>query len=59
MPNLLESMSMCMWFDVNAISRRNLLSTVVSSVLVIIKITFWMMNHFLMFLFVNFILIYF
>lgn len=35
MPNLLESMSMCMWFDVNAISRRNLLSTLVSSILVI------------------------
>ncbi|CAG9805698.1 unnamed protein product [Chironomus riparius] len=33
MPNILESFQMCMWFDVNVISRRNLLSAVVSSIL--------------------------
>lgn len=33
MPNLVESIQMCMWFDVNIISRRNLLSAAVSSIL--------------------------
>lgn len=34
MPNIAESLQMCMWFDVNVISRRNLLSSIVSSLLV-------------------------
>lgn len=34
MSSLLESLQMCMWFDVNIISRRNLLSAVLSSLLV-------------------------
>jgi len=33
MSNLIESLQMCMWFDVNIISRRNLMSAVVSSIL--------------------------
>lgn len=34
MSNLIESLQMCMWFDVNIISRRNLMSAVASSILV-------------------------
>ncbi|CRK98398.1 CLUMA_CG011757, isoform A [Clunio marinus] len=33
MSNLVESLQTCMWFDVNVISRRNLLSAVVSSIM--------------------------
>jgi len=33
MSNLVESLQMCMWFDVNIISRRNLMSAVMSSIL--------------------------
>jgi len=33
MSNLLESLQMCMWFDVNIISRRNLMAAVMSSIL--------------------------
>lgn len=34
MSNLVESLQMCLWFDVNIISRRNLLSAIISSFLV-------------------------
>lgn len=34
MSNLVESLQMCMWFDVNIISRRNLLAAAVSSIAV-------------------------
>lgn len=39
MSNLVESLQMCMWFDVNIISRRNLLSAVLSSLLVNISVS--------------------
>lgn len=34
MSNLVESLQMCLWFDVNTISRRNLLAAIVSSIAV-------------------------